>query len=101
MVVNDLDNLFDTHEKPYWETPEYTFYTNDDTRECTAEARKMDINGMELRGWFVLKAVRKKDDDTAYLICDDKGIPQNDTRDIWAMYDWIKFRKLAMLSVSR
>jgi len=89
--------LFDGHEMKIHETDHYEFYKNDLTRDCTNNARDMDIHGMELRGWTVLKVVDKTDRDCFfYVIYDDEGKPYHDTPSIWDMYDWIKIKKFNM-----
>lgn len=88
--------FFDEHEKKVHETDRYEFYKNDLTRDCTKKARAMDIHGMELKGWTVLKVVDKTDEKHFYVIYDDEGEPYHDTSSIWEMYDWIKIKKMMM-----
>ena len=93
------DNLFTGKEILVAENENYAMYSDNMTRSCTEEARKPDINGMELRGWTVLRTVRKHMGvpELPFIIFDKDHTPQKDTVTIWDMYDWISVKKMMML----
>lgn len=79
------------------ENDKLRLYSNDLTRACTKKARAMDIHGMELRGWTVLKAVSKDNpDDSFYLIFDNDGNPRMDTHTLDGMDTWVHATKVSM-----
>ena len=94
-MTDESLSLFEEHSRVVFENEVYQFLTTDLTRKCTKNARKMDVKGIELRGWTVYKVINKSSDnhEEFYVIYDDKNTPFHDTRTIWEMFDWVEIKK--------
>ena len=79
------------------ENDKFRFYETSWTQSLTQEAREMDINGIELRGYRVVQACSKTDDtDRALLLLDGKGLPVYDCASVESMSLHIRLLKTAM-----
>lgn len=72
------------------------FYVTSITQDLTDKARKMDIRGIELRGWQVVVAESKEDNSRMFLLIDDKGFPVRDSSSMDGMSWEIDFIKMGM-----
>ena len=79
------------------ENDKFRFYETSWTQSLTQEAREMDINGIELRGYRVVQACSKTDDtDRALLLLDGKGLPVYDCSSVESMSLHIRLLKTTM-----
>ena len=74
----------------------HRFYITSMTQDLTAKARKMDIRGIELRGWTVVMAQSKTDNSRMFLLVDDKNQPVRDSDSFVDMSWHIDLIKLEM-----
>jgi len=63
----------------------FAVYKTSWTQNLTDYARKMDINGIELRGWTVTEVEDKQNGIRFYLLYDDQGRPRMDANSVEAM----------------
>lgn len=79
------------------ENDHYTFYETSWTQDLTDEARRMDVRGIELRGWRVVVAQSKEDpSDRQFVIFDSDGVPIRAAMGAESMSWEIQMIKLSM-----
>lgn len=78
------------------ENEKYQFFETSWTQSLTEEAREMDINGIELRGYRVVEAKSKEDSDRMFLLIDGNGKPVYDCSSVTSMSLYIRLIKRSM-----
>jgi hypothetical protein len=72
------------------------FYKDSLTESLTRHARKMSLQGIELRGWSVYVVKDIKTGNRAFVLFDDKGMAFRDSNSMEGMAYEIDFLKSAM-----